>query len=200
ASALLNGKSRVSREAQARFREGLGVQLPGATRPTTEGDIDKCSATYRDQSGHGVGWFSSNTRPLSRLPGAWEHCEDFGDLAHRCRKHANDESGSYTISRGLVRRDRIDYFIRGHDSTGVVRDIDVERCVHLFIRVIRGRVFYHRDLVAELSGKANRRFDAGMCYESDDDELMDAVLFELQIQICVGETTGTPMLRDNNFA
>ena len=33
-SALLNGKSRVSREAQARFREGLGVQLPGATRPT----------------------------------------------------------------------------------------------------------------------------------------------------------------------
>jgi hypothetical protein len=32
----LNGKSRVSREAQARFREGLGVQLPGATRPTTE--------------------------------------------------------------------------------------------------------------------------------------------------------------------
>jgi hypothetical protein len=29
----LNGKSRVSREAQARFREGLGVQLPGATRP-----------------------------------------------------------------------------------------------------------------------------------------------------------------------
>ena len=30
----LNGKSRVSREAQARFREGLGVQLPGATRPS----------------------------------------------------------------------------------------------------------------------------------------------------------------------
>src|SRR5215510_3540910 len=32
----LNGKSRVSREAQARFREGLGVQLPGATRPPLE--------------------------------------------------------------------------------------------------------------------------------------------------------------------
>ena len=32
----LNGKSRVSREAQARFREGLGVKLPGATRPGTE--------------------------------------------------------------------------------------------------------------------------------------------------------------------
>ena len=30
---FMNDKSRVSREAQARFREGLGVQLPGATRP-----------------------------------------------------------------------------------------------------------------------------------------------------------------------
>jgi hypothetical protein len=29
----LNDKSRVSREAQARFRESLGVKLPGATRP-----------------------------------------------------------------------------------------------------------------------------------------------------------------------
>jgi hypothetical protein len=31
----MNGTSRVSREAQARFREGLGVKLPGATRPST---------------------------------------------------------------------------------------------------------------------------------------------------------------------
>src|SRR5262249_6228384 len=100
----------------------------------------------------------------------------------------------------LERRYRSDDFVCGHNGTGIVRDIDVERGVHLFIREIRGRVFNHRDLVAELSGKANRRFDAGMCYESDDDELMDAVLFELQIQICVGESTGTPMLRGNNLA
>src|SRR5262245_42982980 len=33
---FMNDKSRVSREAQARFREGLGVKFPGATRPTTE--------------------------------------------------------------------------------------------------------------------------------------------------------------------
>src|SRR5262252_7244800 len=32
---LMDGTSRVSREAQARFCEGLGVQLPGATRPAT---------------------------------------------------------------------------------------------------------------------------------------------------------------------
>src|SRR5262245_57940185 len=33
---LLNGKSRVSREAQARICERLGVRFPGATRPSSE--------------------------------------------------------------------------------------------------------------------------------------------------------------------
>ena len=98
-------------------------------------------------------------------------------------------------SLGLDGRDQADDFICGHNGTGVARDIDVESGVHLLIRVIRRRVFYHRDLVAELSGKANGRFDAGMCNEPNDDELMDAVLLELQIQICVGEATGAPMLR-----
>src|SRR5215813_8683522 len=32
---FMDDTSRVSREAQARFREGLGVQFPGATRPAT---------------------------------------------------------------------------------------------------------------------------------------------------------------------
>jgi len=35
---FMDDTSRVSREAQARFCEGLGVQLPGATRPSTEKD------------------------------------------------------------------------------------------------------------------------------------------------------------------
>src|SRR5262249_8669090 len=98
------------------------------------------------------------------------------------------------------RRDRLDDLICGHDNTGVVRDIDVESGSHMFFLVIRGRVFYHRYVVAELSGKANRRFDAGMCDEPDDDELMDAVLLKLQIQIGVGKATGTPMLRGDNLA
>src|SRR5262249_60313306 len=59
---------------------------------------------------------------------------------------------------------------------------------------------YHHNVVAELSGKANGRFDAGMSDESDDDELMDAVLLELQIQICVSEAAGTPMLGGDNLA
>ena len=39
-----------------------------------------------------------------------------------------------------------------------------------------------------------------MRYLSYDDELMDAVLLELQIQICVGKATGTPMLCGDNLA
>jgi hypothetical protein len=42
--------------------------------------------------------------------------------------------------------------------------------VHRLIRVIRCRVFYHRVTVAERSGKTNGRFDAGLCYDSEDDE------------------------------
>src|SRR4030095_153656 len=61
------------------------------------------------------------------------------------------------------------------------------------IRVIRGRVFYQRHLVAKLSGKANSRLHARVCYEPDDDEPVDAVLFELQIQIRIGKAAGTPM-------
>src|SRR5262245_45835049 len=45
------GFSRVSREAQARFREGLGVQLPGATRPSTERRPRPQSVTQGDFAG-----------------------------------------------------------------------------------------------------------------------------------------------------
>src|SRR5437016_14677055 len=55
---------------------------------------------------------------------------------------------SRTGSQGLDGRERFDDLIRGHDGAGVARDIDVERGVHLIVRVIRGRVSDHRDLVA----------------------------------------------------
>jgi hypothetical protein len=38
---FMDDTSRVSREAQARFREGLGVQVVGATQPSTELGIRK---------------------------------------------------------------------------------------------------------------------------------------------------------------
>jgi hypothetical protein len=118
-------------------------------------------------------------------------------------------SGGVWVSKGaliptyflsLNRREGGDDFICGHNGTGIVRDIDVESGVHFLIRVIRGRVFYHRDLVAKLSGIANSRLHTSVCYESHDYELMDAVLLELQIHIGVGKATGTLMLEGHNVA
>ena len=56
----------------------------------------------------------------------------------------------------LERRDRVDDFLCSHTGSGVVWDIDVESGVHLTIHETRGRVFYHRDLKAKLSGRAHR--------------------------------------------
>src|SRR5258706_9222947 len=101
---------------------------------------------------------------------------------------------------GLERRARVDDFICGHNRTGVVWNIDFESGVHRFIRVVRGRVFYHRNLVAKLSGKANSCLHARVCYEPHDDELVDVMRFERQIQIGVGKATGTPMLERHDLA
>src|SRR5262245_65996944 len=83
---------------------------------------------------------------------------------------------------------------RAHNGTGIVWDIDVERSVHLRIRVTRGRVFHHRDLIAKLGGEAYRCLHTRVGQEADDDELMNAMLLELHIQIGVGEAAGAPML------
>src|SRR5262245_8272234 len=72
--------------------------------------------------------------------------------------------------------------------------------MHRLVRVIRRRISYHSNVVAELGGKANGRLDAGMRYQPDDDEPMDAVLLELQIQIRVSEAAGAPMLRGDDLA
>src|SRR5262252_9770084 len=100
----------------------------------------------------------------------------------------------------LERIDRVDDFFCGHNGIGVIWNIDVESGVHLVIRIIRGRVFYHRDLVAKLSGVANCCFHTRVCYEPDDDEPVDAMLFELQIQIRVSKSAGTPMLERHDVA
>jgi hypothetical protein len=81
------------------------------------------------------------------------------------------------------------------NGTGVARDVDVESRMHVLIRIIRGRVFYHRDLVAKFSAKANGHLDAGICNEADDDQLMDAVPLELQIQISSVRATGRLIIK-----
>ena len=78
--------------------------------------------------------------------------------------------------------------------------IHVESGVHLLIRVTRRRIFHHRDFIAELSRITNSCLHTRLCDEPHDDELMDAMFLELQIQIRVGETTGTPMLLGDDFA
>jgi hypothetical protein len=97
-------------------------------------------------------------------------------------------------------RERVDDFIRRHHGAGIVWEIDGERGVHLFLRVIRGRVFDHRDLVAQLSRIPHRGLHTRVGDESHDDEPMDAVFLELQIQIRVGEPTGPPMLEGHDVA
>ncbi len=47
--------------------------------------------------------------------------------------------------------------------------------MHHLVRVIRRRIPNHGDVIAELSGIANGRFNAGVRDESDDDELVDAL-------------------------
>src|SRR5262249_589779 len=99
-----------------------------------------------------------------------------------------------------AKRERVDDFICGHNGIGVVWDIDVERGVHLVIRIAGGRVLHHRDIVTKLSGITNRGLQTGVCDESHHDELMDAVFLELHIQIRVGEATGPPMLQGHDIA
>ena len=72
--------------------------------------------------------------------------------------------------------------------------------MHVLFRVARSRIFYHSDLVTKRGSITNSCLHTGVCYESHDDELVDAVLLELQIQIRVGETAGTPMLEGHDIA
>src|SRR5262249_49310606 len=81
-----------------------------------------------------------------------------------------------------------------------VGNIDVESGVHLFIRIIGGRVLDDGDLVTKLGGIANGRLDTRMRDKSDDDESMDSVFLKLHIQISVCKSTRAPMLRRDDVA
>src|SRR5215510_5378203 len=138
---------------------------------------------------------------MRRLLRRYNCNEQDSDPSHRVTpSEITEHHGTAYRFLRLERRDRVDDFICGHNGTGVVRDIDVEGSVHLFIRVARGRVLYHYDLVAKLSGITNSCLHTGVRYESHDDELMDAVFLELQIQICVSKATGTPMFQGHDVA
>jgi hypothetical protein len=76
----------------------------------------------------------------------------------------------------------------------VVWEVGAQSSVHVLIPVIRGRAIYHGDLVAKLNSKANSGLHARVGDEPDDNELVDAMLFEQQVQVRVGKAAGAPML------
>src|SRR5215467_8872981 len=62
--------------------------------------------------------------------------------------HASTGVGAHDARAKVFKsRDRSHDLLRANNGTGVVGDIDVEGGVHLLIRVTRGRVLHHRDLV-----------------------------------------------------
>ena len=86
-----------------------------------------------------------------------------------------------TELQGLARRHQVDDLVRDHDGGRVSRNIDVESGMHLLVRVIRRRVAYDGNPVAELSSIANGPFKASMGNQPHHNELLYAVLLELKI-------------------
>src|ERR1700746_3640594 len=85
--------------------------------------------------------------------------------------------------------------LRTDNGARVVRDVDLESGMHVLRGVTGCRVFHHRDLVSELSGKAYGGLHARMRYKAYHNELMHTMRLELQIQIGVGKAAGAPMLK-----
>jgi len=71
--------------------------------------------------------------------------------------------------------------------------------VHLYVLIVCRRVSDHCDVVAQLKRITNSCFHTRVCNKTNHYELMDAMSLELQIQIGVSETTGTPMLLNYNL-
>src|SRR5262249_27589891 len=75
------------------------------------------------------------------------------------------------------------------------RNIDLQSGMHLLIRIIRGRIFHDGDLIAKLGRIAHGCLQTSMRDEAHHDELLDAVSLELQVEVSIGEATGSPMFR-----
>src|SRR5262245_41745233 len=87
-----------------------------------------------------------------------------------------------------------------YNCADVVWHINFERGIHLLFRVTRSRILHYGYFVAELGRETYGCLDTRVCYQPDDDELIDTVFLKLQIQIGIGEATGTPVLLGHNVA
>src|SRR5262249_10553475 len=106
-------------------------------------------------------------------------------------------SASFTAYASDDRRNQL---LGRDDRPCVLRRADLQECLHVVPSVARDGVLHQRHLVSQLRRMAHRRVDAGVRDEPDDDELVNAVLLELQIQIGVGEPAGAPVLLRDDLA
>ena len=73
------------------------------------------------------------------------------------------------------------------------------RGAHHFLGERRRSILDQSDVIAELHRKAAGGFDASVCQQTDNNDFLDAVLFELLVEIRVGKATLRPMLLDNDI-
>src|SRR5258706_12965743 len=80
------------------------------------------------------------------------------------------------------------------------RSVELVRRAHHFTSKCRRGVFHQSDVIAELHREARRRLDTSVRQQADHDDVFDTMLFELLIEIGVGETALRPMLLDDDVA
>src|SRR5271156_5540103 len=72
--------------------------------------------------------------------------------------------------------------------------------VHRLMAEGGGGVPDQRDVISELHAEAAGRFDARVGDHADQDDMTNAVLLELHVEIGVGKAARSPMLVDNDIA
>ena len=81
----------------------------------------------------------------------------------------------------------------GQNIVRDARSTELVRRVHAFRLEGSGRILNQGDVVAELHAKASGALDAGVRYKADEDDFLDLPLFELGVEISIGEAALPPM-------
>src|SRR5262245_34252752 len=71
--------------------------------------------------------------------------------------------------------------------------------IQQFTREGRRGITNQRDVIAELHRETGRRIDACVGEEPDDDDMTDAVLLQLHVEVGIGEAALPPVLPDDNI-
>ena len=79
------------------------------------------------------------------------------------------------------------------------RPVDL-RCVHGFATEGGGGILDQGDVIPEFHAEAAGRFDTRVRNHADQDDVANAVLLELKIEIGIREAARSPMLPDNDIA